>query len=89
MNESIFDQIMNVVSPASHRAIGNPKAQADLIEALATGLGRSIARMAHEDASTMERLLVGAEHHMVQEAFSTASFVSTLKGLAGNKDPHP
>jgi len=79
--EAVFDGIMNLVMPASKRAVGDADASAELIEALATGLGRAIARVSDGDRAVIERLLIGAEAHMTREAVDMAEFVRAMKML--------
>lgn len=76
----IFDQIMNIAMPAASKAEkGNQEIGGELIEALSTALGRSIARIANGDKETFEALIVGCECYIQDEAVSTSETMRLLK----------
>ncbi len=66
--EDFRDKILMIVVDAMIAAKDNPMAQADVVEALASSLGRSIAMMSRGQQDVMSRLLEGAVHYAHEEA---------------------
>lgn len=76
MRDTVFYTIIDIIMP---RLNSSAEERAEVIEALATCLGRAIAKAADGDKAAIETLLVGAENHMTNEAVSIADFVQSLR----------
>lgn len=81
--EDFRDKILMTVVDAMYAARDNPMAQADVVEALASSLGRSIAMMSLGQQEIMSRLLEGAVHYAHEEA---ADFQKAGKFLGDAKN---
>lgn len=77
---TFFDRLGDVVVRDMNRAREQRDAAAfaDIIEGLATYLGRAIATASCGDHATMERLTQGAEGYIANE---TAEFTRTLQAM--------
>lgn len=77
-----FDDIIRIAMPYAARAAnGDDQAGGEMIEALATVLGRVIARVADGDSKVIDELCTGAEGYIHCEAVSTAEMVRAIKAL--------
>lgn len=82
-NESIkavapdfYDRLTSLCGPESAKATGDPERSAAMIEALASVLGRTVARVTRGDRTAIDELLHGAEALALDEAIALASLAS-------------
>ena len=82
MADTVFDQIISIAMPyASRAASGDTESGGEIIEALATALGRVVGRVSGGDHSTIDTVCMGLEQHVHREAMYVSELTNFVKNI--------